>query len=241
MRVLSTGICAFCTPRAVGGTAPCTACYSGEKDCTSFLRGTCAAHGGCGSSQEQRGGADLCSMGTAAGPRDGTELCQGRLGLDSRERLCPGGRWARSSSPGQRAQPRAAGAEGASVELPDTRPNAGCCCAEPGAGPGESQGALLPNTSPNISQNRAQEDQLPLPAAHAPFRAAHGAVSLVGWRGTLLARGQPLSAGLLSNSSAPSLDWCMRLFLPRCGTLHVPLLKLETSCSAHLPSRWRSL
>ena len=171
---------------------------------------TAAPRGGCGSlmaaaAPHRSGGAALISAPWGQRQGLGTELCQWRLRLDIRERLCTGGRWARSSSSGQRAQPRAARAEGASVELPDTRPNAGCCCAEPGAGPGESQGALLPNTSPNISQNRAQEDQLPLPAAHAPFRAAHGAVSLVGWRGTLLARGQPLSAGLLSNSSAPSV------------------------------------
>ena len=33
-----------------------------------------------------------------------------------------------------------------------------------------------------------------------------------------------LSAELLSNRSAPSLYWCMGLLLPRCRTLHLPLL-----------------
>lgn len=122
---------------------------------------TAAPRGGCGSlmaaaAPHRSGGAALISAPWGQRQGRGTELCQGRLRLDIRERLCTGGRWARSSSSGQRAQPRAARAEGASVELPDTRPNAGCCCVEPGAGPGESQGALLTNISPNISQNLTQ-------------------------------------------------------------------------------------
>ena len=38
-----------------------------------------------------------------------------------------------------------------------------------------------------------------------------------------------LSAELLSSSSTPSLYWCMRLFLPRCRTLRLPLLNLIRS------------
>ena len=40
-----------------------------------------------------------------------------------------------------------------------------------------------------------------------------------------------LSTGLLSSRSAPSLWWCMGLFLPRCRTLHLRLLSLLVAAS----------
>ena len=43
-----------------------------------------------------------------------------------------------------------------------------------------------------------------------------------------------LSAQLLSSRSAPSLYWYMTLFLPRCRTLHLPLLSLIRFLSAQL-------
>ena len=45
-----------------------------------------------------------------------------------------------------------------------------------------------------------------------------------------------LSAELLSSRSIPSLYWCMGLFLPRCRTLHLPLLNLIRFLSAQLSS-----
>ena len=51
-----------------------------------------------------------------------------------------------------------------------------------------------------------------------------------------------LSTELLSSRSAPSLYWCMRLFLPRCRTLHLPFLNFIRFLSAQLSSvsrcRW---
>jgi len=51
-----------------------------------------------------------------------------------------------------------------------------------------------------------------------------------------------LSAELLSSRSAPSLSWCMGLFLPRCRTLHLPLLSFIRFLCAQLSSlsrfRW---
>ena len=43
-----------------------------------------------------------------------------------------------------------------------------------------------------------------------------------------------LSAELLSGRSTPSLYWCMGLFLPRCRTLHLPLLNLIRFLSAQM-------
>ena len=45
-----------------------------------------------------------------------------------------------------------------------------------------------------------------------------------------------LSAELLSSRAAPSLYWCMGLFLPRCSTLHLPLLNLNRFLSSQLSS-----
>ena len=45
-----------------------------------------------------------------------------------------------------------------------------------------------------------------------------------------------LSAELHSSRSVPSLYWCMRLFLPRCRTLRLPLLNLIRFLSAQLSS-----
>ena len=49
-----------------------------------------------------------------------------------------------------------------------------------------------------------------------------------------------LSAELLSSRSTPSLYWCMGLFLPRCRTVHLPLLNLIRFLSAQLSSLSRS-
>ena len=49
-----------------------------------------------------------------------------------------------------------------------------------------------------------------------------------------------LSAELLSSRSTPSLYWCMALFLPRCRTLHLPLLNLIRFLFAQLSSLSRS-
>ena len=49
-----------------------------------------------------------------------------------------------------------------------------------------------------------------------------------------------LSTGLLSSRSAPSLYWCMGLFLPRCRTLHLPLLNFIRFLCAQLSSLYRS-
>ena len=48
------------------------------------------------------------------------------------------------------------------------------------------------------------------------------------------------SAEQLFSRSAPSLYWCMRLFLPRCRTLHLPLLDFIRFLTAHLFSPSRS-
>ena len=49
-----------------------------------------------------------------------------------------------------------------------------------------------------------------------------------------------LSAELLHSRSAPSLYWCMGLFLPRCRTPHLPLCNLIRFLSAQLSSLFRS-
>ena len=49
-----------------------------------------------------------------------------------------------------------------------------------------------------------------------------------------------LSTELLSSRSTPSLYWCMGLFLPRCRTLHLPLLNFIRFLSAQLSSLSRS-
>jgi len=49
-----------------------------------------------------------------------------------------------------------------------------------------------------------------------------------------------LSTELLSSRSAPSLYWCMGLFLPRCRTLHLPLFNFISFLSAQLSSLSRS-
>jgi len=49
-----------------------------------------------------------------------------------------------------------------------------------------------------------------------------------------------LSAELLSNRSTPSLYRCMGLFVPRCRTLHLPLLNFIRFLSAQLSSLSRS-
>ncbi|XP_068788224.1 uncharacterized protein [Struthio camelus] len=59
----------------------------------------------------------------------------------------------------------------------------------------------------------------------------------------LLSTGTPRSffMELLSSRSTPSLYWCMGLFLPRCRTLHLPLLNFRRVLSAQLSSLSRSL
>jgi len=49
------------------------------------------------------------------------------------------------------------------------------------------------------------------------------------------------SANLLSSWAAPSIYWCMGLSLPRCRTLHFPLLNCMRFLSAHFSSLLRSL
>ena len=49
-----------------------------------------------------------------------------------------------------------------------------------------------------------------------------------------------LSTELLSSKSAPSLYWCMGLLLPRCRTLHLPLLNFIRFLCAQLSSLSRS-
>jgi len=49
-----------------------------------------------------------------------------------------------------------------------------------------------------------------------------------------------LSSELLSSRSTPSLYWCIGLFLPRCRTLHLPLLNLIRFLSAQTSSLSRS-
>ena len=94
------------------------------------------------------------------------------------------------------------------------------------------------------------EENLPRPAGHTPPNASQDAIGLLGSRGTLLAHGQPvthqhsqvpLSTELLSSRSAPSLYWCMGLFLPRCRTLPLPWLNLIRFLSAQLSSLSRSV
>jgi len=50
-----------------------------------------------------------------------------------------------------------------------------------------------------------------------------------------------LTAELLLNWSAPSMYWCVGLLLPRCRTLHFPLLKCMKFLSAYFFSLPRSL
>ena len=87
------------------------------------------------------------------------------------------------------------------------------------------------------------EENLPGPAGHSP-NAPQDLISFLGSQGMLLAHGQPVvhqdtqvplhRAAL--QQVRPSLYWCMGLFLPRCRTLHLPLLYLISFLSAQLSS-----
>ncbi|PKU40437.1 sterol regulatory element-binding protein cleavage-activating hypothetical protein [Limosa lapponica baueri] len=98
-------------------------------------------------------------------------------------------------------------------------------------------------------QGRAEgQDDLPPPAGHTLPDAPQDAIGLLGHKGTLLAPGHPivhqdsqvfrLRAAL--QQVTPNLYWYMGLFLPRCSTLHLSLLKFIRFLSAQLSSLSRS-